>query len=61
MIIIRQLLQIKIIGSHTGLHPLAVLVSLYVGVKLFGSTGIIVGPFILIYLGPCSGWSFSVI
>lgn len=48
MIIIRQLLQIKIIGSHTGLHPLAVLVSLYVGVKLFGSTGIIVGPFILI-------------
>ncbi|NLG86660.1 MAG: sporulation integral membrane protein YtvI [Firmicutes bacterium] len=48
MNIIRQILQAKIIGTRTGLHPLAVLVSLYVGVKLFGPNGIIVGPLMLI-------------
>lgn len=48
MNMIRQLLQAKIIGSQTGLHPLAVLVSLYVGIKLFGANGIIVGPLMLI-------------
>ncbi|NMA55194.1 MAG: sporulation integral membrane protein YtvI [Firmicutes bacterium] len=50
MIFTRQVLQAKIIGTHTGLHPLAVLVSLYLGIKLFGSYGIILGPFTLIVL-----------
>lgn len=48
MNIIRQLLQGKIIGNRTGLHPLAVLLSLYVGIKLFGPNGIVVGPVMLI-------------
>ncbi len=48
MNIVRQLLQAKIIGSRTGLHPLVVLVSLYVGIRLFGANGIIVGPLMAI-------------
>ncbi|MGI6129156.1 MAG: sporulation integral membrane protein YtvI [bacterium] len=48
MNIVRQLLQAKIIGSRTGLHPLAVLLSLYVGIKLFGPNGVIIGPLTLI-------------
>lgn len=47
---VRQILQAKILGSSTGLHPLLVLVSLYLGVKLFGANGLIIGPLALIIL-----------
>ncbi|MDI3521910.1 MAG: hypothetical protein PWR31_270 [Bacillota bacterium] len=50
MNIVRQGLQAKIIGSRTGLHPLLVLASLYLGVKLFGPSGLIVGPLTVIVL-----------
>lgn len=50
MNIVRQVLQGKVIGARTGLHPLLVLVSLYLGVKLFGANGIIIGPLTLIFL-----------
>lgn len=50
MNIVRQVLQGKIIGSRTGLHPLLVLISLYLGVKLFGPNGLLIGPLVLIVL-----------
>ncbi|MDK2784251.1 MAG: hypothetical protein PWQ41_784 [Bacillota bacterium] len=50
MNIVRQVLQGKVIGEKTGLHPLLVLVSLYLGVKLFGANGLIIGPLTLIVL-----------
>lgn len=50
MNIVRQVLQGKIIGRSVGLHPLAVLVSLYLGVKLLGPNGLIIGPLTLIIL-----------
>ena len=51
---IRQFLEPKIVGDNIGLHPLATLVSLYVGLKLGGVVGMIMGPvcvviFIAIY------------
>jgi len=45
---IRQLIEPKILSAHIGLHPLATLVSLYLGLKLLGVWGIIIGPFIVI-------------
>ncbi|HKM38903.1 MAG TPA: sporulation integral membrane protein YtvI [bacterium] len=48
MIVVRQLFQARIIGTQTGLHPLAVLVAVYLGIKLFGTYGFILGPFMLI-------------
>ncbi|MDI3537998.1 MAG: hypothetical protein PWP12_30 [Bacillota bacterium] len=50
MNIVRQVLQGKVIGETTGIHPLLVLVSLYLGVKLFGASGFIIGPLTLIFL-----------
>lgn len=39
VLIVRNLLEPKIIGSHIGLHPLVTLAAMYVGLKLFGIMG----------------------
>lgn len=51
---VRQFLEPKIVGDNIGLHPLVTLMSLYVGLKLGGVVGMIMGPvcvviFIAIY------------
>jgi len=50
-IFIREALEPRLIGKHLGVNPLAVLVSIYAGIQLFGIGGIIKGPlgFIIIY------------
>ena len=45
--VVRQTLQPKILGSQIGVHPLALLVSFYVGFGIFGVVGFIVGPSLL--------------
>ena len=42
--IIRQIAEPKIVGGSLGLHPLATLASIYIGVKFIGISGIIIGP-----------------
>lgn len=51
-ILIRELLEPRLIGKKMGLPPLFVLVALFVGVRLFGVMGIIKGPlgFLLVKL-----------
>ncbi|WP_027338728.1 sporulation integral membrane protein YtvI [Halonatronum saccharophilum] len=46
--LIRQSAEAKIIGNNIGVHPLASLVAIYVGVQIFGIMGFILGPLILI-------------
>ncbi len=41
---VRQLLEPKIISSQIGLHPLFTLFSMYVGFRLIGLIGMILGP-----------------
>lgn len=50
-IFVRELLEPKLIGKKIGVAPIAVLISLYAGIQLFGVWGIIKGPlgFVLIY------------
>lgn len=50
-IFLRELLEPKLIGKKIGVTPIAILVSLYAGIRLFGVWGIIKGPlgFIIIY------------
>ncbi len=50
-IFIREILEPRLIGRRIGVHPIAILVSLYAGIKLFGGWGIIGGPlgFIIIW------------
>mgnify|MGYP000079589287 CR=1 FL=1 len=40
----RQILEPKIIGDYTGVHPLATLFSIYLGIMVFGLWGFIIGP-----------------
>ena len=44
VLILRQLIEPRIVGSSLGLHPLATLASIYLGIKLIGLGGIFIGP-----------------
>lgn len=41
---VRQILEPRILGDNIGLHPLITLLALYVGLKLGGVVGMILGP-----------------
>ncbi|TCS96746.1 sporulation integral membrane protein YtvI [Hazenella coriacea] len=44
IIIVRQFLEPKLVASNVGLDPLLTLIALFVGLKLFGVFGLIIGP-----------------
>lgn len=41
---VRQVLEAKLMGDRIGLTPIETLVSMYVGLKLFGLSGVLLGP-----------------
>lgn len=43
-LLLREILEPRLMGKEMGLKPLYVLMSVYVGIKLFGLGGIILGP-----------------
>lgn len=43
-IILREMLEPKLIGKRVGVSPIAILASIYAGIRLFGIWGIIGGP-----------------
>lgn len=47
VVIIRNVLEPKIVGKQVGLHPLIALLALFFGVKFFGVMGIFVVPLIV--------------
>lgn len=49
-IIQRQLAEPKVLSSKLGLNPLAMLISLFVGIQLFGFIGLMIGPVLLVIL-----------
>lgn len=50
MLVTRQFIEHKIIGKQIGLHPLATLISIYVGLKLLGVIGIIIAPIFVVII-----------
>lgn len=46
--LIRQFLEPRIVSYQLGLHPLYTLIAMYVGFKISGIIGLIIGPIILI-------------
>jgi sporulation integral membrane protein YtvI len=48
--IIREVLEPKLIGNRIGVKPLYTLISMYVGLKLFGVAGFILGPIGLVII-----------
>lgn len=49
-LVIRQLAEPKIVGGAIGVHPLATLASVYLGLKFLGFAGIFAGPIIALVL-----------
>ncbi|MGE5553208.1 MAG: AI-2E family transporter [Betaproteobacteria bacterium] len=47
--VVRQVLEPRLLAAGTGLHPLAVLVSVYAGFRLFGPFGLVVGPLAAVF------------
>ncbi|SHK65337.1 sporulation integral membrane protein YtvI [Desulforamulus aeronauticus] len=48
ILVARQLLETKVVADNLGLHPLATLLALFLGFKLLGFIGMVVGPILLI-------------
>lgn len=48
--VIHQLLQPKIVSTNVGIHPLEALLGIYVGLKIFGVLGVLVGPILIIII-----------
>lgn len=44
VLLVRQLLEPRIVGGHVGLHPLTTLIFIYLGFRVFGVMGIVLGP-----------------
>lgn len=49
-VIVKQLIEPKLVSKHISIHPIFTLVSMYTGFKIIGIIGLIVGPIILIVL-----------
>ncbi len=50
VVVQRQIMEPKVLSSNIGMDPLATLISLFVGYKLIGFLGLIVGPVTLVIL-----------
>lgn len=48
LLIIRRTVEPKMMGTHIGLSPLATLIAMYLGLKLLGMAGFIIGPLVVI-------------
>lgn len=48
ILIVRNILEPRLVGSKIGLHPLVTLICMYVGLKLIGIVGIFIFPLIVI-------------
>lgn len=49
-VVVKQLIEPKLVSKHISIHPIFTLASMYTGFKLIGIIGLIIGPIILIVL-----------
>lgn len=50
VIVVRQLIEPRIISNHIGIHPIFTLIAMFTGFKLMGVIGMFIGPIALIIL-----------
>ena len=48
--VIRSVVEPKVMGTQIGLKPLPTLISMFVGFKLFGLIGLFLGPLLVILI-----------
>lgn len=49
-VVVKQIIEPKLVSKHISIHPIFTLISMYTGFKIIGIIGLIVGPIILIVL-----------
>lgn len=49
-VIVRYILEPRVLGRNLGLHPLTTLAAIYVGLKTLGPWGVIIGPLVVIVI-----------
>lgn len=59
VLVVRQLIEPKVLGQQIGLHPLVTLLSMYVGLRVFGYIGMIIGPITILLLKNIIGGIFK--
>lgn len=50
VLVVRQLIEPKVLGQQIGLHPLITLMSMYLGLRIFSYPGLIIGPVTVLLL-----------
>jgi len=50
ILIVRQLVEPRIVSSKIGIHPIFTLIAMYTGFKVIGVLGLFIGPIVLIIL-----------
>ncbi len=48
ILIVRQLIEPRIVSSNLGVHPFITLISMYIAFKIFGLVGLIIGPVVMV-------------
>lgn len=46
--VVRQLIEPKVVSENIGVHPFITLLAMYIGLKIFGLFGLIVGPVVMV-------------
>lgn len=49
-IFVREILEAKLLGNNMNILPFFMLVSIYIGLKIFGISGIVLGPFAVVII-----------
>lgn len=50
ILIVRQLVEPRIVSNKIGIHPIFTLIAMYTGFRIIGVLGLFVGPIVLIIL-----------
>ncbi|SFM04191.1 sporulation integral membrane protein YtvI [Salibacterium qingdaonense] len=48
--VVRQTIEPKVLSSSMNLNPIAVLVSMFAGLQIFGAMGLLLGPVLLVFI-----------
>ncbi len=48
ILVVRQLVEPKIVSQQLGVHPFLTLIAMYIGFKIFGLVGMIIGPIVMV-------------
>lgn len=50
ILVVRQILEPRIVSKNIGVHPIFTLIAMYTGFRISGLIGLIIGPIVLIIL-----------